>query len=210
MRRRLTQVVVAAALVGCTSTYDVTVTGFNLDAGLPGFSCQGADGGPLYRRVATSGGDLTVVIDALDFGADQPPCLSVTLDAYCQSKPEGCPVLSRACYPISSAMLKTDGGANLVQVAFAYLHSIDAGLYDVAEDRNVVLRLTAFAEASCDAGLTTAQAEKVLLGCARSCPSRLDSTATVDVYLDIPPGSLACEAEVDECAELSLLHSAQP
>jgi hypothetical protein len=202
---RRAALVALAVLAGCDMVYEVQVQLVSA-GGLPsGFVCTN-DAGQLVSQTAVTanGGAATIVIDVLDFGAELIPCRTNTMLDYCGEA--GCPVTSRGCYAVQ---LAPSLSVSSVQQVLDALHAQDAGLVDLPDDRNLMIRLIgttdtpAAACATADGSSFAVLDATKVFGCAYSCPIYLSASGAAQVQLEtLGLPTTACMEVVDICATI--------
>jgi len=80
--------------------------------------------------------------------------------------------------------------------AYDQLKAQDAGIAGLATDETVMIRMIATSEPGCPNGAVDTS---LVGGCAYSCPTKLAASGTLDLDLDVPPGT-NCEIVVDACS----------
>jgi hypothetical protein len=193
---------ISAALLGCDLVYDVHLE--LVDAGgLPaGFDCKDNDAGVYLAQKLVSQGRATIILDVLDFGTDLIPCTNSSIVAQCTGA--GCPLRSRACFPVQIDPTNGSSVADVQQVLDS-LHAEDAGLSGLPSDRNIMVRMIGTNEdpaIACaqDGGAYDEIDASTVFGCAFTCPIPLSTSGTDDLLLDTLGAN--CVGIVCACATL--------
>lgn len=202
MRLALGLALVIVAAAGCRR-HDVHVLfGPNEETLTIGFRCVSeATGEPLFTRVAQTR-HFALLIDLMVIHRGSPGCRGEDLAQACGSNPGNCEILLPHPYCIDVALSDIavdpdDPQATLRSLA-AYLREVKPVITPDAPDEITVVRAVAtteFCEDLKDRALDPLEA----VGCAYSCPLRLDDVED-SISLSLDALSERCEAEMRACA----------